>query len=407
MKCARPVCSRLVATVRSHWFLILWLGVILGATLVPFEGVEETPPFLCVLCADGTVADGALNAALFLPLGAALSIVGWRPLSALALGAGFSLSLETAQFVIPGRDPSLSDVLFDTLGTALGIALARSTSLWWRPKPRVAEILSIAGALVMGSVLALTGLLLGPSFPEDTYYGGLAPRFGHLEWYGGRVLEVTLDGLEIPSGVIASSAEVRQRLVSEATIHVRARAGPRPPGLAPLFTIHDGNQREILLLGVDGDDVVYRYRTRATAWGLIGPEIRARGALRRIAWRDPLFIRVHRDGSRFRVSVNMTEHCGLGYTSGIGWTFLLGGQSLPLWLQPALNVGWLAVLLFLAGRWVRFSWASASAIVLLLASLLMLPPFVGLLPTPGTELVGALCGFLAGCASRATVRQAL
>ena len=202
--------------------------MILVATLVPFEATEELPPVLCVLCGNGMLADAALNAALFLPLGAALSLVGWPPLRALALGAGLSLIVETAQFVIPGRDPSLSDLLFNTLGTALGIALARSAPTWWQPRPRLADILTIAGALGTTSVLAATGVLLGPSFPEDAYYGGWTPRFGHLEWYGGRVRHRRV-------AVAASALRLHRRLRRpgeddrRTQRRVRARARSHPP----------------------------------------------------------------------------------------------------------------------------------------------------------------------------------
>src|SRR6266849_4335060 len=195
----------LYTILRSNWFPILWLVVILGVTLVPLEATDEAPPILCVLCGDGALADGVLNAALFLPLGAALSVAGWRPRRTIALGALLSCGVEAAQFVIPGRDPSLSDVLFNTLGAALGVALAHSAPAVWRPTPRRADILSIAAALVVTSVLTLTAVLLGPSFSGETYYGGRTLRLAHLEWYGGHVLDVSLDGQEVPVGVIAHS----------------------------------------------------------------------------------------------------------------------------------------------------------------------------------------------------------
>ena len=137
----------LYTVLRSNWFPILWLVVILGVTLVPLEATDGAPPILCVLCGDGALADGVLNAALFLPLGAALSVAGWRPWRTIALGALLSCGVETAQFVIPGRDPSLVDVVFNSLGAALGVSLAHSASAVRRPTPRQTEILSIAGAL--------------------------------------------------------------------------------------------------------------------------------------------------------------------------------------------------------------------------------------------------------------------
>jgi len=384
---------------RPNWFSVLWLAVILGVTLVPLEATDA-PPVLCVLCGDGTLADGILNAALFFPLGAALSVAGWRPWRTIALCALLSCGVETAQFVIPGRDPSLSDVLFNTLGAVLGVALAKSAPALWRSSPRRGDVLSLAWTLVAASVVTLTGVLLTPSFPEDVYYGGWTPRFGHLEWYGGRVLQAAVDGLEIPPGVLGNSLQIRQQLLSDDVIQVRASAGPRPSGLAPLFTVHDQHQREILLLGVDEDDIVYRYRTRAAAWGFIGPEIRAGGAVLGLTWREPITVVVHRVGYGYCLSVNATQRCGLGYTLGTGWFFLLGNQPVFVWLRPTLNVVWLAALFFPTGLWARFGWAFAAAAAASLASLLLLPASIGLLATPPAELFGALVGFLSGQATR-------
>src|SRR5207245_10940735 len=156
------------------------------------------------------------------------SVAGWRAWRNIALCARLSCGVATAQLVIPGRDPSLSDVLFNTLGAALGVALAHSAPAVWKPTPRRGDVLSVAGALGAASVLTLTGVLLAPSFPEDVYYGGWTPRFGHLEWYGGRVLHASIDGLEIPPGVLGSSPQVRQQLLADAALHVLARDGPRP-----------------------------------------------------------------------------------------------------------------------------------------------------------------------------------
>src|SRR5262249_14420676 len=157
---------------------------------------------------------------------------------------------------------------------------------------------------------------------------------------------------------------------SDAAIHVLARAGPRPLRLAPLLTIHDRHQREILLLGVDGDDIVYRYRTRAIASRLLAPEVRVRGALRGIAWRDPLTIMVRPANSAYCDRVNAADHCGLGYTIGSGWAFLLGDQPASPWLRPALSVGWVGVLFFPIGRWAGFGWTFGVSAALSLASLL-------------------------------------
>jgi hypothetical protein len=84
---------------------------------------------------------------------------------------------------------------------------------------------------------------------------------------------------------------------------------------------------------------------------------------------------------------------------GAGWALIFGVPPGFLWLQPALNLGWLAALFFPFGLWARFGWAFVVAAALSLGFLMILPFSIGLLPTPATELVGALAGFLAGWSS--------
>ena len=59
------------------------------------------------------------------------------------------------------------------------------------------SLLSIAGALSAGSVLTLTGVLLNPAFPDNSYYGGWTPRLSRLEWYDCSVLQASLGGLAL------------------------------------------------------------------------------------------------------------------------------------------------------------------------------------------------------------------
>jgi hypothetical protein len=304
--------------------------------------------------------------------------------------------------MIPGREPSFADVLFNTLGAAVGLALAGSAPTWRRPGARLAGVLPVAWALAATSIFALTGFLYGPAFTEDTYYGGWTPRFGHLEWYGGRVLKASLGRLEIPQGLIPRSSQVRHQLLSGAPLVVQAQAGPRPAALAPLLAIDDAHQREILLLGIDKDDLVYRHRTRAIAWGLVGPELRIHDAMREIAWGTPVTLSVVRAGDGYCVRVNTTDRCGLGSTIGTGWALLLGSQPLPLWLRPVLNVTWVAIIMFPLGLWARFSSMSGAGVALALAGFLALPAFFGLLPTALSESLGALVGLAVGMAGRAT-----
>src|SRR5258708_7450434 len=108
--------------------LIVALACILGATLAPV-GTEFQPDFVrCIICGGRGWADAVANLLLYAPLGAALfwnGRVGRR-----AVGMAFLLSacIELAQTFIPGRDPSLSDVAFYTMGAGAG----QIAALWTR-----------------------------------------------------------------------------------------------------------------------------------------------------------------------------------------------------------------------------------------------------------------------------------
>lgn len=118
--------------------LRLVILLILLATLLPFDfqgwppesglaerlaQTRERPPHRY---------DAPGNFLLFLPFGLALTGMlrtrGWRTvrllLATAGAGAAFSLGIESAQLFLPSRDPSVIDVLTNTLGALLGGVLA-------------------------------------------------------------------------------------------------------------------------------------------------------------------------------------------------------------------------------------------------------------------------------------------
>src|SRR3954468_12055481 len=70
------------------------------------------------------------NVVLFAPLGAILALRRWPLARAAVVGGAFSLSIELAQLLVPGRTTAADDVILNTLGTALGWLVA---SLALRP----------------------------------------------------------------------------------------------------------------------------------------------------------------------------------------------------------------------------------------------------------------------------------
>ena len=82
-----------------------------------------TGPLLSSIGHDG--AERLLNILLFVPLGLTMALVLGRRLRLIAALAGFALSavVEYSQRSIPGRVPDIEDVLWNTLGAAIGVII--------------------------------------------------------------------------------------------------------------------------------------------------------------------------------------------------------------------------------------------------------------------------------------------
>src|SRR3954471_7762674 len=99
------------------------LLLIAFATLWPMPGEPEIRGF-CMLCGGRGTADLLLNVVLFMPLGVALAPRGHSRNRIFLLALLLSTAIELIQFFIPGRDPSVSDVVANTCGAVLGALVA-------------------------------------------------------------------------------------------------------------------------------------------------------------------------------------------------------------------------------------------------------------------------------------------
>lgn len=378
---------------------------ILGTTLAPMETGSDPDFVACFLCGSRSSADALVNVILFAPLGLALALMGRTGIRWIGYAAALSATIEFAQLVIPGRDPSLSDVCFNTLGAAIGQLVAhvgvRSLAATERTAARLCFVASIAAVLVYG----LTARLLAPMFPDSTYRIWWTPRLYPLEWYRARGLHVTLGSMTLHAGEILQPPEVGRLLRAGAPLHIEAIAGPRVRALGPLLVIADDREQEVLMIGPDRDDLVLRYRTLALEWRFDQPDVRLRGALAQVARGDTLVIETSRATSGTCLMLNGAGTCRLGYTIGSGWTLLLFPEHFPPWLQQLLGAAWVGAFLIPVGMWSRTRPETLLATGILLAGLFVLPGRGGLLPTPPLQLLGAGAGWLLGAALRRLVQR--
>jgi hypothetical protein len=242
----------------------------------------------CIVCGEVGLAAAILNTALFIPFGAALGL-GRRSLWVLGfVGFAASLGIETVQHLLPGRNPTLGDLLFNTAGTVAGVLLGRHWRGWMLPHDRIANRLAVGVSGVIVTVIALTANAAEPTGTDARYYGLWTPNLRHLEAYDGVVRTARVDSLAIPAGTPFHDRDAALHGLREwSTLEVAGVTGAETRALAPVVAVFDSARREILLLGVDREDVVLRYRLRAAAFRLMTPDTRFAGAATGCCRREP------------------------------------------------------------------------------------------------------------------------
>ena len=188
------------------------LGLILLATLTPVPGARP-PDFVgCVICGARGWSDALANLILFVPLGATLLANGRIGPRAVGLAGLLSAGIELVQIFIPGRDPSLGDVCFNTLGAAVGQVTAALALRLAAPPKRVAARLSFGSTVGIAIVTGVTGWLLSPALPHSALRAWYSPDRPDLELYRGRVIGTSLGSVAFRTSDLHNPDEVRLSL---------------------------------------------------------------------------------------------------------------------------------------------------------------------------------------------------
>jgi len=378
------------------YLALLLLAVLWPQSLEPLAGGDRAR-----ILSERWLADAACNLVLFVPLGVALAFSGRssrtdrsdrsrrRPRVLLAVAVGFTLSLgiEAVQLGIPGRTASPLDLLSNSLGSGVGALLAGLWPAFGDADPQRARRLSLSAAAVAGVVCIATSWLLAPAFPARAYYGAWTPELpGFFDYAGsgGRVLEARVgEKAIVSSGPDPDAAALRRALVAGESVVVRAVAAPAPTSLAPLVTIADGVPRQILFLGIEGEDLVYGHRVRAAAWHLHDPWIVASRALQGVRPGEAFSLRIERSERTTRLRVGEGSIHPLAMGAARAWALFVPPRALPPFLPAWLDGAWLLLLLGPASAWARrdpFAWAG----VLVLWGLLWGLPELGPIGAPAS-----------------------
>ena len=374
------------------WAVVALAGfaLVIRLTLVPTSDPDTGTFHWCVLCGDFGLADFIANVILFMPLAAGLSGAGlsWR--RAVASLFLLSTAIELTQLIIPGRESALGDIVANTLGAALAAALVR-----WLPARRRSGIGSAAAAGAMLAVVAVTGLALQLTLPRTVYYGQWTADLGMYDWYRGRVLSAQIGGLPLPSWRLDDSRIVRERLLSGIPLEVRAVAGPRTERLAPVFSIFDERQQEVLVLGADRDDLVLRTQRRATDLKLREPDVRWHGALAGVSPGDTVALGLQVSRSGLCLFLNGRGRCGMAVTAGEAWRLVQDRPDLSAGAQLALDSLCMIILGLPLGLLSPRRVSGYVVITAAVTGVALLPPALGLAQTPVLQLA-SLAAAIAG-----------
>ena len=392
---------------RSRWGLPLTLAslAIIGwFTLRPsLEDAEAAArlPWTCLYpCGDYGLRDALLNVGLFVPLGLGLALLG-HPVRALLLVLLTTVTVEFSQYHwLVGRDASLRDILTNSLGGGLGVALAGSWRTLVLPHARRSAWLAIGAALLWLVGLGLTAVLVRPTLPHSVYWGQWAPELGQFAPWDGTVLSAAVNGEALPSGRLRNSERLRTLLLGDSVlVTARVLAAPPTTGLAPIVSVFDSEQREIFVLGQRGTEYFFRMRTGLSVLELgeltallpdvpharVEDTLTVRGGVVRGAW----YVAV--ESATDRAERRIPFEAGLLWASLVPYHPVLGPLA-ALWSGL-----WLGVLLIPAGYWAGRTpmpwWLTAAGGV---AGLWLLSGLAGLATPPAAEWIGTAAGGLAG-----------
>ncbi|MBY0399195.1 VanZ family protein [Myxococcota bacterium] len=401
-----------------HGALVVYLVALAFGVLTPHPPPGPLDPDAVARPPDGLVADAIRNLVLLMPLGWLLAALGRGARFAALLGFLLSLTIESAQALLPGRYPSAVDVVTNSLSAAAGALLYATRRSWLLPAPAEAArfALGCSVAATMGLVAGVQLLRLAPG--EPGFAAGWRPELGQYELYSGAILGARIGDLALPIGPVVETEAFEDALAAGLPLVLEAELRPSDGATAPLFTVHDRDQDEVLLVAAQGADLLFEERTRALDLGLdqpahrwanvLGPtprtgrdaksppQTQSPSSSSQNAPTEVARIRIERSASSASLSLDGRPLGRRDWPPGRVWGLLIPGRIVPAGLEALLDGLAIALLALPCAYYAR----RTASIALLFAGLLVALPLLGPVSLPrAPEWLGLVAGLaLAGIA---------
>jgi len=242
--------------------------------------------------------------------------------------------------------------------------------------------------------------------PPTIWFGQIAAADVLLDYFQGQVSDARVNGRAIPSTRLsAGDSGAIMDGFSAGRVDVRARAvlGPPTHFPAPIVSIFDGRQNEIMVLGQDRTDLIFRVRLGTADHELHLPEIALNDELRRPGdtvnvagglTGGVLWVESQRGGTMRRHSAALSPSWGWMFV--LPWHYAMGSEG------RFLTGLWVGGLLLAIAFWLSRGTASGKTTGLWLVAvavalgLAVLPPIAGLPAVDWTEWLAAVIGVGAG-----------
>ena len=373
---------------------LLSVTIIAVATLPP-TSAANSPSGLCIVCGERGGADAFLNLLLFVPLGVAFRLFHLKLLVAVLGGAALTFAIELAQLaLISGRDASIADLLWNTLGVVVGYAIIAELPELIKPSIKTARALVIAWTALLIALPFVFAFALTPSVTADTYYWQWTPELGGEHEYEGELIEATLDGNPAPRWNSPHS-EALEAAIARGTIGLRFVAAEPVPRRTTLFAIASERNRHLVRISIIGRDIAINVRRHSRDARFDYPIVRIRDGLRGVSAGDTVHLRITRNPGLMRLAVN--EHAPRDVATRVShaWTVLYAGtDGSPH--EALLSKIFLVGLLLPLGYWATRGRVIVPSAAIGVAALFVLPWVAGLSRLSWSETATCLSAFALG-----------
>ena len=185
-------------------------------------------PVSCLVCGSQGTQDVIQNVLMFLPLGLFLGLAGVRPGRAALAGFALSLLVESLQYtVVAGRDATLSDVITNTLGAALGAALAPYLPTLLRPGRHAAGRLAFAAVLLWAGAWAFGAWAMEGNPGAGNWRGRFPNDLPDAPALNGDAVQASISGAPLGLAPARLPVEVEQGFARDSfTLRLEVRPGP-------------------------------------------------------------------------------------------------------------------------------------------------------------------------------------